>query len=346
MPRDLILESEHETIDNLAPLSRKAHMSPSNSDQADTELPVSLNIPLQHSPAQIEMGDPESPQDRLRQDMLSEDRRNELHPFVQTLSVSHVEQCVVVEDQAFPANERCSKEKFQYRLTVCGELSLGVFTCATTQPLTSSVEGEGPTTNPLLENTPTASVVKETRSSGPPRKELLIGHIVSTMSANLTIKDSDMEIPESWCTSPSNPNSFLMLSSSDPNSSSNTQSSQSNPPASQSSDSGIMKGHNQDGRTVCIHSLAILPQHQGRGLGKVLMKSFMGRIESSGIADRIALLAHDALVPFYESLGFTNLGTSEATFGDGGWVDMVYRFPKPVEPPIVSFVNRPPPRAA
>ena len=74
----------------------------------------------------------------------------------------------------------------------------------------------------------------------------------------------------------------------------------------------------------------------------MLMKSYMSRIEGAGIADRVALLAHNDLVPFYESLGFKKVGESEAKFGGGRWVDMVCEFPKPTEPPIVSLVGRTP----
>ena len=82
-------------------------------------------------------------------------------------------------------------------------------------------------------------------------------------------------------------------------------------------------GHREDGRTICIHSLAVLPEYQRRGLGKTLMKSYLQRMESHGVADRAALIAHKELIPYYEALGFQNLGESEAQFGGGGWYDMV-----------------------
>lgn len=53
------------------------------------------------------------------------------------------------------------------------------------------------------------------------------------------------------------------------------------------------------------------------------MKSYINRMETSGVADRIALIAHDDFLPFYESLGFVNKGKSKAQFGGGGWTDMV-----------------------
>lgn len=84
------------------------------------------------------------------------------------------------------------------------------------------------------------------------------------------------------------------------------------------------RGHQEHGRTIAVHSLAALPEFEGRGLGKLVMKSYMQRMEASGIADRIALLAHDHLAKYYEVLGFRNSGKSEATFGGGGWNGMVY----------------------
>ena len=53
------------------------------------------------------------------------------------------------------------------------------------------------------------------------------------------------------------------------------------------------------------------------------MKSYEQRMETSGIADRIALLAHDHLVKMYEGLGFENRGKSNAKFGGGGWNSLV-----------------------
>lgn len=84
------------------------------------------------------------------------------------------------------------------------------------------------------------------------------------------------------------------------------------------------RGHEDDGRTIAIHTLAALPDFKGRGLGKILMKSYIQRMETAGIADRIALLARDHLVKYYEGLGFRNIGKSEVAFAGGGWNDMVY----------------------
>lgn len=82
-------------------------------------------------------------------------------------------------------------------------------------------------------------------------------------------------------------------------------------------------GHEDQGDTIALHSLAVKAEHQRKQVGTTLMKSYISRIKEAAIAERIALLAHDHMVPFYESLGFENYGPSACTFGGGGWFDMV-----------------------
>lgn len=86
---------------------------------------------------------------------------------------------------------------------------------------------------------------------------------------------------------------------------------------------GQAVGHEEGGSTISIHSLAVLPEHQGKHVGSTLMKSYIHRIREAAIADRIALIAHDHLVAFYESFGFESHGPSKCQFGGGGWFDMV-----------------------
>lgn len=83
------------------------------------------------------------------------------------------------------------------------------------------------------------------------------------------------------------------------------------------------RGHREEGRTIALHSLAVLPAYQRIGLGRTIMKSYIQRMETAGVADRIALLAHGHLVEYYETFGFVNKGESAARFGGGGWMDMV-----------------------
>lgn len=83
------------------------------------------------------------------------------------------------------------------------------------------------------------------------------------------------------------------------------------------------KGHQEQGGTVALHSLAVVKEHQHKGLGTILLKAYIERIKSAKIAERISLLAHDNLVKFYEGFGFVDEGLSEATFGGVRWYSMV-----------------------
>ena len=129
----------------------------------------------------------------------------------------------------------------------------------------------------------TASTSAPVYSGAPERKAVLLGHIVATKTTNATVTDDDMSIP---------------------------------------SPSSADVGHREEGRTLIIHSLAVLPAYQRRGLGKTLLKAYLQRMEAQGVADRVVLLAHQELVAYYEAVGFENLGRSRATFGGGGWFDL------------------------
>lgn len=133
-----------------------------------------------------------------------------------------------------------------------------------------------------------------------PRPEL-IAHIVATRTSSPRVTEESMGIPEDWQTRK-----------------------RSLPDAGEKN----YIGHEDQGSTVALHSLAVKAEYQRKGVGSTLMKSYIQRIKEAQIADRIALLAHDHMVPFYESLGFENRGPSACTFGGGGWFDMVSCLPR------------------
>ncbi|RMZ86931.1 hypothetical protein DV736_g5848, partial [Chaetothyriales sp. CBS 134916] len=195
-----------------------------------------------------------------------------LHPVTQVLTVADVDDCTALEAEVFPEHERCSREKFEYRLSRCPELSLGLF------------------------SRPTAA---ESKGKPDPPKRRLIAHIVATRSPAPGVTDASMGIPPDWKTKKS-------------------------APVKEGDEETL--GHHDIGGTICIHSLAVAKEHQKIGLGSILMKSYIQRIKDSKAADRLALLAHDHLVNFYVGLGFENLGPSSATFGGGGWNNLVKQF--------------------
>ncbi|KAI7359637.1 hypothetical protein KC320_g286 [Hortaea werneckii] len=204
-------------------------------------------------------------------------KRDDLHPYTQSLSINDIDSCTKLEEETFPPNERATREKFEYRLKHCGELCVGVYTSHSENKI------------------PTAETSAPVYSGAPQRKAVLIGHLIVTKTTHLTVTDADMGVPSS---------------SSSSSSSSSTDPSSSGP-------------HKEEGRTILIHSLAVLPQYQHLGLGRTLMESFLQRTEALGVADRAALITHEKLIPYYERFGFQNKGLSECQFAGGGWFDMI-----------------------
>jgi ribosomal protein S18 acetylase RimI-like enzyme len=130
-------------------------------------------------------------------------------------------------------------------------------------------------------------------SSDTDRKRVLLGHIVATKSASRLVTDAAMDFPKDWQTK------YQLAPS---------------------------VGHNEDGETVCIHSLCVHPKFQCQGFGKILLKSYLQRIKDSGVAKRVALICRDKYVSFYERSGFSKVGPSKCQYGGGNWVDMVLDF--------------------
>ena len=93
-------------------------------------------------------------------------------------------------------------------------------------------------------------------------------------------------------------------------------------------------GHVPDGRTLAIHSLAVLPTHRRRLFGRTIVKSYLQRMESAGIADRTVLIAPPTLLNWFAMVGFRDSGPSTTVMGEGLWRNMVCGFsvivlPKP-----------------
>lgn len=85
MPRDL--ESIKQTMESMAPLTKTSH-SAQDSSAADND-----------------------PGDKLQRDMQKEDQRNQLHPFAQTLNITHLDSICNLENATFPPHEAASREK-------------------------------------------------------------------------------------------------------------------------------------------------------------------------------------------------------------------------------------------
>ncbi|KAI9848843.1 MAG: hypothetical protein M1837_006359 [Sclerophora amabilis] len=136
----------------------------------------------------------------------------------------------------------------------------------------------------------TATSALPVDSARPERKEVLIGMIVATKCRDRTVDDDAMAYPPDYKEAHPQPSPL---------------------------------GHQEEGRTIALHSLAVLPRHRGKGMGRTILTSFVQRMASAGTADRISLIAHDYLIKFYNKFGFENVGQSTAQFGGGGWHDFI-----------------------
>ncbi|KAI1180746.1 hypothetical protein F4777DRAFT_573975 [Nemania sp. FL0916] len=194
---------------------------------------------------------------------------------------------------------------FVYRLTACPELCMGVY--CTVVP--SKAEGWE------IDTLSTAHPVETGRDDG--AVSVLLAHIIATRSHDRIVTDESMDYPRDYQETRAN--------------------------GSNKNKSRL--GHQETGRTICIHSLAVHPKLQGVGVGKLILISYLQQIMSSALADRVALICKDYLVSYYTRFGFSHLGPSEAKFSGGGWHDMALLTPPSpiVPPPPVDYYGGPTP---
>lgn len=96
-------------------------------------------------------------------------------------------------------------------------------------------------------------------------KHVMFAHILATLGRASVVTDSDMAIPKNW--------------------------------RDYTASKGSPLGHQPEGRTICLHSLAVCPEVQGVGIGKTAMKSYLQLMNESGMADRVALVCRPVRYP-------------------------------------------------
>ncbi|KAH0531847.1 hypothetical protein TsFJ059_000627 [Trichoderma semiorbis] len=130
-------------------------------------------------------------------------------------------------------------------------------------------------------------------------RRLMFVHIIATLGCSPVVTDEDMDYPKNW----------LKMLHGDENSPSE------------------LVGHRPDGRTVCIHSIAVCPRLQGLGLGTATLKSYVQRLNSLGLADRVALICRKSETRFFQKCGFRNIGRSDTKTLPGEFYNMVFDLP-------------------
>lgn len=112
MPRDLAAMSKEATMDSMPSLNR---------ENAPNSLPpeITTSPEAQYDDDDLE-GDGETGDSLLgRIGAQLNPKRDELHPYTQTLTLNDVESCVRLEAATFPEHERCSREKVSLSHRFC-----------------------------------------------------------------------------------------------------------------------------------------------------------------------------------------------------------------------------------
>jgi len=91
MPRDLAELAKNDAISNMSPLDRTTKPDKDSAQQQQPEKPQQGTM--------------------FAQQAQKNSKRDDLHPYTQTLTLNDVESCVILEEAAFPPQERATKEK-------------------------------------------------------------------------------------------------------------------------------------------------------------------------------------------------------------------------------------------
>ncbi|KAH7031326.1 uncharacterized protein B0I36DRAFT_363034 [Microdochium trichocladiopsis] len=111
-------------------------------------------------------------------------------PLVRPLTVSDIDSCEALENSAFSKEHAATREKFEYRLTTCPELCMGLF--CTVVPSIAAENGFD------IETLRTAKPVETGRPDG--SLSVLVAHIVSTKCIGDLVTDESMDYPKDFRT--------------------------------------------------------------------------------------------------------------------------------------------------
>lgn len=206
---------------------------------------------------------------------------------IRPLTIEDIDQCTSLEKLGFKESERCTPEKFKYRLTTCPELCSGLFireynykyNAINLPEVAEKLEFEH--TSDINDKDDESDDELPIKSSVV--KENLIGQIIATKIHSNRITSSSMDLPTE------------------------------NDPSS---------GHIEHSRVIGIHGLVIHPDWQGKNLGTLLMHDYIQKLSNQDLGGKVAIIAHKELIPFYEKIGFNNNGISECKFADETWYDL------------------------
>lgn len=228
---------------------------------------------------------------------------------IRPLTIEDIDQCIALENSGFPADERCSEEKFKYRLTVCPELCSGLFVreygykynAVNLPEVAEALESEkklkkskkekdgngGDGDNDEDEDEDDDEDDEDKDEEIPVKlsvvKESLIGHIIATKTYSNRITEESMSLP---------------------------------------SKDDKTCGHIEQSRHIGVHSLVVDNKWRGKNLGTLLMHDYIQKLSNQDLGSKVIIIAKENLVSFYEKIGFVNHGKSACEHGGSSWYDL------------------------
>lgn len=212
------------------------------------------------------------------------DKQLPMHLAIRPLNLSDLRQVYELEKLCFPSSEAASEETIRYRLTVCPELTSGLFIRTFGGQFNSDVAGQEK-----------SSTDEYNRDYMPDEKsniteEKLISHIMSTKTPSEFITEEAMEVPLSF----TNHEDVV--------------------------DSKV--GHVESAETIGLHSVVVHPNYRGKKIASLILHDYIQKLSNQVVGSVISIIAKPAMLPFYENLGFVNKGISKCTHGGEEWNDM------------------------
>ncbi|KAI1081734.1 polyamine acetyltransferase [Whalleya microplaca] len=190
-PLPLSPPSPKQSIETTQEREQEQTADPSNAIDDTEDLPDDF-VDVQKTISEGRRGRQQSPAStrrRTRIGVIAEILPFPFAPNIGPLTVSDVASCDVLEAAAFTnPRHRASREKFEYRLSACPELSLGLF-CTVVPANAGGFE---------IDTLATARRVETARDDG--AVGVLMAHIVGTRSDGERVTDLAMDYPRDWRT--------------------------------------------------------------------------------------------------------------------------------------------------
>jgi len=101
-----------------------------------------------------------------------------------------------------------------------------------------------------------------------------------------------------------------------------------------------MTNHLPEGKSVCIHAVCVHPDYQRKGIGLGMLQEYLRRFEQATEEkkyERVLLLSHEDMIPFYTKAGFDLVGKSDVVHGSKTWFQLRYLLPPPPPDPAMQL---------